>query len=86
MDVETTSMSENGRLILPAAIRKAAGIRPKEVLTVRVDEEGVHIQTRRQAIKRAQAIVQKYFGPGRSPSAELIAERRLEVKREQQGG
>lgn len=84
--VETTSMSENGRLVLPAAVRKAAGIRPKEVLTVRVDEEGVHIQTRRQALAKAQAVVQKLFGPGRSPSAELIAERRLEAKKEERGG
>jgi bifunctional DNA-binding transcriptional regulator/antitoxin component of YhaV-PrlF toxin-antitoxin module len=86
MSVETTSMSENGRIVLPVAIRRAAGIRPKEVLTVRVDEEGIHLQTRRQAILRAQAVVKKVFGPGRSPSAELIAERRREAKKEHQGG
>ncbi|MHB1699234.1 MAG: AbrB/MazE/SpoVT family DNA-binding domain-containing protein [Acidobacteriaceae bacterium] len=75
-------MSENGRLIIPVASRRAANLKPGEALTVRVDDEGIHIQTRAQAIKRAQAVVRKYVSADRSLSEELIAERRLEAKRE----
>lgn len=83
METETTQMSENGRLVIPAASRRAANIKPREILTVRVDDEGIHLQTRAQAIKRAQAIVRKYVPEGVSLVDELIAERRKEAKREQ---
>ena len=83
METETTQMSENGRLVIPAASRRAANIKPREILTVRVDEEGIHLQTRAQAIKRAQAIVRKYVPEGVSLVDDLIAERRKEAKREQ---
>jgi AbrB family looped-hinge helix DNA binding protein len=82
MDMETTHMSENGRIVLPAAVRRAAGIRPREVLTVRVDEEGVHLQTRRQAIKHAQAIVRKYTKGRKGLVEEFLSERREDAGRE----
>ena len=82
MDVETTTMSENGRIVIPAAIRKAAGVRPRETLTVRVDEEGIHIQTRRQAIKRAQAVVRQITGGRTGLVEEFLRERREDAGRE----
>lgn len=81
METETTQMSENGRLVIPAASRRAANIKPREILTVRVDDEGIHLQTRAQAIKRAQAIVRKYVPEGVSLVDDLIAERRIEARR-----
>jgi AbrB family looped-hinge helix DNA binding protein len=82
MDGKTTTMSENGRIVIPAAIRKAAGVKPKETLTVRVDEEGIHIQTRRQAIKRAQALVRQITGGRPGLVAEFLRERREDAARE----
>ncbi len=82
MAVETTRMSENGRVLIPAAYRKELGFKPGEPLTLRIDESGLHIQSRRQAIRRAQEIMRKYIKPGRSVADELAAERRLEAKRE----
>ena len=82
MDLETTHMSENGRIVLPAAVRRAANIRPKEVLTVRVDDEGIHLQTRRQAIKRAQSIVRSYTKGRKGLVEEFLRERRDEATRE----
>jgi bifunctional DNA-binding transcriptional regulator/antitoxin component of YhaV-PrlF toxin-antitoxin module len=79
MDLETTHMSENGRIVLPVAIRRAANIRPKEVLTVRVDDEGIHIQTRRQVIKRAQTIVRSYTKGRKGLVDEFLRERRDEA-------
>jgi len=38
---------------------------------------------RDEAIRRAQALVRPYVGPGRSLSEELIAERRAEAAREE---
>jgi AbrB family looped-hinge helix DNA binding protein len=82
MDWEMTHMSENGRVVLPAAIRRAAGIQPKEVLMIRYDEEGIHLQTRRQAIERAQALVRKYTKGRKGLVDEFLRERREEAARE----
>jgi len=79
---ETTSMNENGRILLPVAIRRAAGIKPKEVLTVRVDDEGIHLQTRRQAILNAQAVVKKLTKGRTGLVQEFLQERREEAARE----
>jgi AbrB family looped-hinge helix DNA binding protein len=85
MSFETAQISENGRIVIPAVYRKAMGLKGGEVVTIRLDEEGLHIQSRAQAIKRAQAIVRKYVPEGVSLVDELIAERRREAKREQSG-
>jgi bifunctional DNA-binding transcriptional regulator/antitoxin component of YhaV-PrlF toxin-antitoxin module len=72
-------MSENGRIVLPAAIRRASDVRPKEVLTVRVDDEGIHIQTRRQSIRQAQAVVRKFTKGRPGLVQEFLSERREEA-------
>jgi len=82
MPVEVTRMSENGRVLIPASCRKELGFEPGEALTLRVDESGLHIQSRRQAIQKVRDNMKKYIKPGRSMSENLIAERRLEVKAE----
>jgi AbrB family looped-hinge helix DNA binding protein len=84
MQSQTTRMGENGRIVIPIHIREAMGIKPGDVLNVSLDEDGLRVQTQRQQIAQAQAVVRKLFGPGRSLSQELIAERRLEAKREEE--
>ena len=84
MQSEMTRMGENGRLVIPAPIREAVGLKVGEPLAVTVEEYGLRIQTFRQQIAEAQAVTRKLFGPGRSLSKELIAERRLEAKREEE--
>jgi AbrB family looped-hinge helix DNA binding protein len=75
-------MSENGRIVIPAAFRKAMGLKAGEVVTIRMDEEGLHLQTRRQAIKRAQNIVKKYTKGRKGLVDEFLRERREEAARE----
>jgi len=85
MPIETTQISENGRIVIPAAYRKAMGLKGNEVVTLRLDEEGLHIQSRSQAIKRARSVLKKYIPEEVSLVDELIEERRKEGKREQGG-
>jgi AbrB family looped-hinge helix DNA binding protein len=82
MPVKTVRISEDGRIVIPAVYRKAMGLKSGDVVTIRMDGNGLHVQSRAQAIKLAQAIVRKYVPEGVSLSDELIAERRLEAKRE----
>lgn len=82
MSAEMVRMSENGRVLIPAAYRKELGFRPGEALMLRVDEAGLHIQSRRQVIQKVRESMSKYIKPGRSMSDALIAGRRREAQRE----
>jgi antitoxin PrlF len=75
-------INQQGRVVIPAECRAAAGIKPGDELLIEAIGEGeLRLRTREQALKAAQAIVARY-GSGRDLVAELIAERREEAKRE----
>jgi AbrB family looped-hinge helix DNA binding protein len=84
MQSQMARMGVNGRFVVPAQIRQALGLRSGEKLEVSLDEDGIHLRTQRQMIARSQAIMRKYASAGRCISDELIAERRLEAKREEE--
>jgi AbrB family looped-hinge helix DNA binding protein len=75
-------INQQGRIVIPAECRAAAGIKPGDDLFVDVVGEGeLRLRTREQALRAAQQIVARY-GSGRDLVAELIAERREEARRE----
>jgi AbrB family looped-hinge helix DNA binding protein len=75
-------VNQQGRIVIPAECRKAAGIKPGDELLVEAVGEGeLRLRTPQQALKEAQRIVALY-GSGRDLVAELIAERRAEARRE----
>jgi AbrB family looped-hinge helix DNA binding protein len=77
-----TRINQQGRIVIPAECRAAAGFKPGDELLVDVVGEGeLRLRTRRQALKAAQEIVARYSS-GRDLVAELIAERRDEAARE----
>lgn len=84
MQTHRARMSENGRIVLPVGVRKAMNLQGGQELMLTLDEDGLHIQTFRQSIARAQAMVRQFVEPGRSLADELIAERRLEAKLEEE--
>jgi len=75
-------MSENGRVVIPAAIRKALGIKAGDELMLHLDEDGMKLTTTRLRVARARRIVRKYVKAGVSLVDELIAERRAEARKE----
>ena len=66
--------------MIPAAFRKALGLREGDELVLRLEDDAVRIVSLGRAVERAQAIVARY-ARGRRLSDELIAERRREAKR-----
>ena len=75
-------LNKQGRIVIPAECRAAAGLKPGDELLVDVVGEGeLRLRTRQQALREAQAIVARYSS-GHDLVAELIAERRAEAARE----
>jgi AbrB family looped-hinge helix DNA binding protein len=75
-------VNENGRLVLPAAFRKALNIRSGDEVLARLEDDEVRITTLKHRIEQAQRHVRQFVKPGRSLADELIAERREAAKHE----
>jgi antitoxin PrlF len=77
-----TRVNENGRVVIPAAFRKAMGINVGDQVVLRIEDNELRISTLKQRIERAQRLVRQHVKPGTSLVDELIAERRKAAKRE----
>jgi AbrB family looped-hinge helix DNA binding protein len=76
-------INQQGRIVIPAECRAAAGLKPGDELIVETVEEGeLRIRTKEQALREAQRIVARHSSGSRDLVAELIAERREEAVRE----
>lgn len=75
-------LNENGRIVIPASIRKAVGMKSGEEVILWAENGEVRITTATRRARRAQQLLRKYVPEGVSLSDELIAERRQEAERE----
>jgi AbrB family looped-hinge helix DNA binding protein len=77
-----TRINENGRVVIPAAFRKAMGIKAGDEVVLRIEDNELRILTLKQRIERAQRLVRQHVKPGTSLVDELIADRLEAAKRE----
>jgi AbrB family looped-hinge helix DNA binding protein len=76
-------INHQGRVVIPAECRAAAGLKPGDDLVIETVGEGeLRVRTRRQALKDAQELYARIIPKDRDLVAELIAERRAEAERE----
>ena len=76
-----TTIREGGRFVIPAAYRKALGLKPGDEVLLTLEDGEIRVVSTRQAIARAQTLIRRYIPKGRSLSEELIEERREEAPR-----
>ena len=77
-----TRIGEKGRVVIPAAIRKALGMDVGDVIDMRMENGELCISTRESRLRRAQEWVRRVVPPGVSLADELSAERREAAKHE----
>ncbi|MBK6768199.1 MAG: AbrB/MazE/SpoVT family DNA-binding domain-containing protein [Ardenticatenales bacterium] len=82
MSESTTRLGANGRIVLPAAYRKALGLAQGDELVLTLEDDALRIMSLNAAIRRAQAIVRQYIPEGTRLSDELLADRRVEAAHE----
>lgn len=82
MEQVRARIGQGGRLVIPAAQRKALALKVGDEVVLRVEDEELRVMSLDQAIRRAQRAVRKYLPKGARLSEELIAERRAEAARE----
>ena len=79
MDTTTTKVTEGGRIVIPAQMRKALGLEVGDEVTLRLGRNELKIISRAEAVRRAQTLVRKRVPKGRSLVAELRENRRREA-------
>lgn len=77
----TVTIGPQGRLVIPAEIRRDLGIGPGDVLLALVDDQRLVLEKREAVFRRLRQRFAR-VPAGVSLSEELIAERRLEAGRE----
>ena len=75
-------VNENGRVVIPAAFRKALGIEAGDEVVLRIQDDELRITTQQRRIQRAERRARQYIKPGKSLVDELLAERREAAKHE----
>ncbi len=82
METISVKVEKSGRILIPAAIRRQFGLKEGTEMILRVDEDGIRLGTREQALARIRKRLRRYIPEGRCLSEELIQERRAEAERE----
>ena len=77
-----TSLGPDGRLLIPAAIRDAAGIQRGDKVRLRVEDGRIVVSSVRADWARIQGIAAHLKKPGESVVDEFLAERRAEAAKE----
>jgi AbrB family looped-hinge helix DNA binding protein len=69
-------LGENGRVVIPAEFRRSLGLKAGDALVVRLDEDGLRIESRRAAVRAAQRMVRERIAEG-----DLLTERLFRMRR-----
>ena len=77
-----TKVTEGGRIVIPAKLRQVLGIEIGENVTLSIKDNTLQITTRKEALRRLQALVRKHVPEGVSLVDELIQDRREEAANE----
>lgn len=79
MEIIKARVTEGGRVVIPAQMRKALGIEVGQDVNFSLEENSVKISTPRQALEHLRELVRGSVPEGVSIVDELIADRRREA-------
>jgi AbrB family looped-hinge helix DNA binding protein len=83
MPAQAVKIIEGGKLVIPAAMRRAMGITRGDTVVVELLSDGeLRVRPLASAIREAQEIVRKSVRPDRSLADELMRERKRDAVRE----
>lgn len=74
-------IGEGGRLIIPAEMRRAMGIKPGDTISLRLEEGALKVVSAKQALDTIRKLAKSLKKPGESIVDEFISDRRKEEQR-----
>ncbi len=85
MEVFTVKLDGSGRILVPAKVRKHLKLRKGSELIGSLDKQQLVLNTRAEALRRAQEYFSQFRPKGTLWSEEIIRDRRKEARRERKG-
>nr|WP_306264706.1 AbrB/MazE/SpoVT family DNA-binding domain-containing protein [Pararhizobium sp. IMCC3301] len=82
MPAVRVKIGTNGRLVIPAAIRRKVGLEEGQTVLLEAGKGELRVRRLEDVVDQAQRTVKKYVKDHASLSEELIADRRAEAERE----
>lgn len=82
MTQEWVKIQEDGRILIPAEIRKEIKVKPGEKLLLSTDDGELKILSKMSALEQARSFFAHYIKDGSGLIDELIDERRKEAAKE----
>jgi bifunctional DNA-binding transcriptional regulator/antitoxin component of YhaV-PrlF toxin-antitoxin module len=82
MQSATARISESGRLSIPAGMRRELGVEKGGVVSLSLDENGLHIETTQQFVKRIQKLAREDGWHKAGSVDDFIAWKREEARKE----
>jgi len=84
MEQFTVKVDGSGRILLPAKVRKQMNLRKDSTPIAKMEKQKLVLNTRAEALRKAQEFFSKRRPAGVLWSEELIRERREEARRERE--
>ncbi len=78
----TVSVAENGRVVLPAVLRRRLNVLRGGTIVIREEDGRLLLESVDDAIGRAQALIRKFAPDVTGVVDEFLSERRVEAERE----
>lgn len=82
MTAVRVKLGTNGRLVIPANLRREAGLGEGKTVLIETSADGLRIRPMEDVVMQAQKKLQKYIKRDVSLTDELIEDRRAEAIRE----
>jgi bifunctional DNA-binding transcriptional regulator/antitoxin component of YhaV-PrlF toxin-antitoxin module len=80
---QVVELGAGGRLVIPAPMREALGMKIGDRLTVCLDGRQLRIYTFEEGLRQAREIIAKYLPPGADPVEEFLRWKREQAALEQ---
>lgn len=77
-----TRVGHDGRVMIPAPLRKELSLKAGQELVVSRDQDGIHLRTRPMGLDRARRLVARYIPADADLVDELRLARRIDAMRE----
>jgi len=82
MNIEYVKIGDDGRVVIPASLRKELNIRPGDTLVIESDGDSLLVRGYDRVLKEVQAAFADIAPPNVLISEELLSDRRAEADRE----
>lgn len=79
---EQAKVGKNGRVLIPAEMRRALGLEGEDTVLLQVEAGELRLLTMKRRLEKAQDEIAMHFPRGTRMSEKLLAERREEARRE----